>query len=137
MLPPCQPHPNSLIDPRTTWRHHQQTQKPYRNIPDMSSHSGSVCFILWDPFPNELLHDLSSVIPSLYLFWSRDKVINKQLCRTCICFHMYIHIKNVNSYPPHVGVRFALMNLMILDVSLYMRVSENLLTCAQTTALAN
>ena len=105
MLPPCQPHPNSLIDPRTTWRHHQQTQKPYQNIPDMSSHSGSVCFILWDPFPNELLHDLSSVIPSLYFVCARDKVINKQLCRTCIYFHLYIHIQNVNLHPPDVGVR--------------------------------
>ena len=105
MLSPCQPHPNSLIDPRTTWRHHQQTQKPCQNIPDMSSHSGSLCFILWDPFSNELQHDLSSVIPSQYICWSRDKVINKQLCRTCIYFH-YSKCELIST--THVGVRFCL-----------------------------
>ena len=33
----------------------------------------SVLCALWDPFPNELLHDLSSVTPSLYYFGRATK----------------------------------------------------------------
>ena len=93
MLSPCQSHPNSLLHPRTTWRHHQQTQKPCQNIPDMSSHSGSVCFILWNILSAAPLHDLPSAISSLYRFWCRGEVINEQLRRICNCFHIYINMQ--------------------------------------------
>ena len=93
MNSPCQSHPNSLLHPRITWRHHQRTQKPCQNILDMSSHSGSVCFISWNILSVEPLHDLLSAISPLYMFWSRGEVINEQPRRTCIYLHIYFHMQ--------------------------------------------
>ena len=130
MISPCQSHPNSLLHPRITWSNHQQTQKPCQNILDTSSHSGSVCFIFWNIWSTEPLHDLPSAISPLYMFWSRGEVINEQSRRTCIYFHIYIHMQKWTYIGELSAFGFPVINPINSEMSLHMRGSEQFLSGA-------
>lgn len=94
MLSPYQSHPNSLLHARTAWRLSTSKARSPVKISQICLPIAVLCALSCGKlFSIEPLHDLPSAIPSSCMYWSRDVIINEQLCRACLCFAIYIPIQ--------------------------------------------